>query len=507
MLFRSQKSMQIPSENITYDEQVDFVGEGQFGTVYRAQLQGLNVAVKVSHETCFTADQIRAFVNEMEIMKNSHHPNVVLFMGVSVSAGRIMLVTELLTADLGELIHHRKDSLRPEILSCNLTTELKLSIIEQCCRGIQWLHNGLDLVHRDIKPANFLLDPMFHVKVCDFGFAEFVQKQSGVAKGSPLYCAPEVWDKKCGKPVDVYALAITMWELFYERLPFEDFLKDADKFKKFVCTGGRPTLPNTFLDQIEKRGEMEQMKSTIVLVEKNYGVLAKQIPKYIESIMECAWEQDPSKRADINKMLSMVEEAKLSHALGKRSAMMWWKKHFSTKGGEIEGKVSVDTFLKALVATHGVKGFDENAVKGVLSDTNEVSIEFFGHLIQLFGPFYKKKEVFKLLIQIAESDWFFNTITKDESQSQLEGRIDKTFLVRVSTTNPKFPFTLSKRTDGKTTHTRIERSEPKKDQTLYTLKAKIGTYTASNLIQLIEDLQQDGVIGEPCSKDDKVSEY
>jgi serine/threonine protein kinase len=59
----------------------------------------------------------------------------------------------------------------------------------------------MDLIHRDIKPANFLLDTTFHVKVCDFGFAEIASDKSGMAKGSPLYCAPEVWDKKCDKKI------------------------------------------------------------------------------------------------------------------------------------------------------------------------------------------------------------------------------------------------------------------------------------------------------------------
>ena len=503
----ASSSLQINSQDIVYDEETDFVGKGQFGSVYRAQIEGLNVAVKVSHETKFTASQLQAFVQEMDLMKKCHHPNVVLFMGISGDSGRVMLVTELLATDLGQLIHNREESLHPEIYNCTLTTELKLNIIEQCCKGVQWLHNGMNLIHRDIKPANFLLDTTFHVKVCDFGFAEIASDKSGMAKGSPLYCAPEVWDKKCDKSVDIYALAITMWELFYESLPFGEFLKDPEKFKTHIMNKGRPMLPNTFEKNVLKKGEEKIMGNTLMKIQQTYGELAKVIPDYIEHIMECAWEHDPATRIDINKMVDMIEDAKLSYALGRKSASVWWKKYFSTKGGEVETSVSIDMLIDALNNTHGLKNYDEEAVKPVLSDNNEVTTTYFKRLTEFYGMFYKKKEIYKVITDIAAADWFFNTVTKDEAQSQLEGRIDNTFLIRVSTTDPKYPFTLSKRAGGKTVHSRIEKVVAAKDKVEYVLKAKTKTYKAKSLPELVERLKKDRVVGEACSKEEKACEY
>ncbi|EDR28602.1 serine/threonine protein kinase, putative [Entamoeba dispar SAW760] len=503
----TKTSLEITASDIIYDEEIDFVGRGQFGSVYRAQIKGLNVAVKVSHETKFSADQLKSFVTEMDLMKKCHHPNVVLFIGISIDSGRVMLITELLAGDLAQLIHHRDESLHPEIYNCVLTTELKLNIIEQCCKGVQWLHNGMNLIHRDIKPANFLIDTSFHVKVCDFGFAEIDTNQSGQAKGSPLYCAPEVWEKKCEKAVDVYALAITMWELFYERLPFEEFLKDPDKFRTFIANKGRPILPNTFEKGVIKKGEEKAMVTTLMKIHQKYGDLAKVIPDYIEKVMECAWEHDPTKRIDINKMVDMIDEAKLSYTLGKKSASAWWKKYFSYKGNDIETTVPVSDFIAALKETHGIKDFDQYIAEQVLSDNNEVSTTFFGHLIHLFGVFYKSKDVFKSMIETIQSDWFFNTFTKDQSQAQLEGRVDGTFLIRISTTDPKYPFTLTKRTNGKTTHSRIECVSPSKDKIKFILSSKTKVYEASSLKELVDVMRKNNFVKEACPREEKLSEY
>lgn len=40
-----------------------------------------------------------------------------------------------------------------------------------------WLHGSTPVIlHRDLKTANLLLDSHYHVKLCDFGLAQFKER-------------------------------------------------------------------------------------------------------------------------------------------------------------------------------------------------------------------------------------------------------------------------------------------------------------------------------------------
>ncbi|KHN08983.1 Serine/threonine-protein kinase CTR1 [Glycine soja] len=82
------------------------VGAGSFGTVYRAEWHGSDVAVKVLTVQDFYDDQLKEFLREVAIMKRVRHPNVVLFMGSVTKRPHLSIVTEYLPrGSLYRLIH------------------------------------------------------------------------------------------------------------------------------------------------------------------------------------------------------------------------------------------------------------------------------------------------------------------------------------------------------------------------------------------------------------------
>ena len=61
--------------------------------------------------------------------------------------------------------------------------------------GTASLH-AAGIIHRDIKPANCLVSYTGHLKLADFGFAEYVgpsNKRLRLLCGSPRYSAPEIF--------------------------------------------------------------------------------------------------------------------------------------------------------------------------------------------------------------------------------------------------------------------------------------------------------------------------
>lgn len=76
---------------------------------------------------------------------------------------------------------------------------MRMRMARDAAQGMTWLHcSRPPFLHLDLKPANLLVDENYVVKVADFGFALIKQTKHDpsspqpVAKGTPIYAAPEV---------------------------------------------------------------------------------------------------------------------------------------------------------------------------------------------------------------------------------------------------------------------------------------------------------------------------
>ena len=75
-------------------------------------------------------------------------------------------------------------------------------------------------MHRDIKPHNIMFDKSGEIKLIDFGISKITEKGHETRTiGSPIYMAPEVWDKDYGKECDVWSLGVTIYQLLTGDLP------------------------------------------------------------------------------------------------------------------------------------------------------------------------------------------------------------------------------------------------------------------------------------------------
>lgn len=95
--------------------------------------------------------------------------------------------------------------------------------VYQLLKAICFCHK-IEVVHWDVKPENLLINPTTKsLKICDFGFARILPKQSGKNRKGLLtdyvatrwYRSPELLlgDENYGKPVDIWAIGCILGEM------------------------------------------------------------------------------------------------------------------------------------------------------------------------------------------------------------------------------------------------------------------------------------------------------
>ncbi|XP_008802317.2 serine/threonine-protein kinase CTR1 isoform X2 [Phoenix dactylifera] len=216
------------------------IGAGSFGTVYRAEWHGSDVAVKVLADQDFHEDQ-QEFLREVAIMKRVRHPNVVLFMGAVTKRPHLSIVTEYLPR--GSLYHLINRAAAGEILDLRRRLRMALDV----AKGINYLHClNPPIVHWDLKSPNLLVDKNWSVKVCDFGLSRFKATtfiSSKSVAGTPEWMAPEfLRGEPSNEKSDVYSFGVILWELLTMQQPWRG-LSPAQVVGAVAFQNRRLTIP------------------------------------------------------------------------------------------------------------------------------------------------------------------------------------------------------------------------------------------------------------------------
>jgi len=101
------------------------------------------------------------------------------------------------------------------LATVDLNPELQKSLARDVISGLMYLHS-IPIVHRDIKSNNILVTKDLTARIADFGTSNFMSTSAASRLvGTPFYLAPEcVKELKYSAESDLYALAITLWEIF-----------------------------------------------------------------------------------------------------------------------------------------------------------------------------------------------------------------------------------------------------------------------------------------------------
>jgi len=200
---------EIPIENIMNDLQI--IGTGNEGTVFRCKLGGQDVAckrVKNEDET------------NIKHLRKLNHVNVVKFRGISISPPLFYIVMEYCPyGSLYDVLRRRREK-----NSCTKPTQV-LDWARQIANGVNYLHSN-KFVHRDLKSPNILIAEQNVLKISDFGTTKLMnskRNQPMSFNGTSGWMAPEVIRQEaCSEKVDVWSFGIVLWEILTCAVPYNN---------------------------------------------------------------------------------------------------------------------------------------------------------------------------------------------------------------------------------------------------------------------------------------------
>ena len=266
------------------------IAEGAMGKVFVGTYRSVTVAVKQFRWENLLPEEVEDLKTEVmaecEIMAKLRNPFIANYMGSVTYIPQISMVMQFFVmGSLGEYLRKEKEDY------LKMSYRLKIRILFDTARGMQFLHEN-SIMHLDLKPDNLLVNSLFAdaaccVKITDFGTSRLSKKTAKTGDkglGTPIYLAPEGYKDEYTNGGDVFAYAVSAWELFYQEEPYKDF-KSLFEIKNYVESGKRLEIDET-------------------------------MPPMLKNLIEECWQQQASSRPSfeqICKKLNKIEEDAVNH--------------------------------------------------------------------------------------------------------------------------------------------------------------------------------------------------
>ncbi len=288
------------------------IDQGGMGTVYLASRTDdvfrRRVAIKVLNPGMASANLVRRFRSERQILASLDHPYIArLFEGGTTADGRPYLVMEYIEGlPVDEYCDRRRLSVRQ-----------RLELFRKICSAVHYAHQNL-VVHRDVKPSNILVTEDGEPRLLDFGIAKLLDPEAfpytvdatvtGLRPMTPHYASPEqVRGEAITTASDVYALGVLLYKLLAGRLPHRLAGLPPREIER-VLSKEAPPRPSTVVTVVETPSDVRRGGPTPAAVSRQRATrpqqLRRQLTGDLDNIVLMALRKEPARRYGSVEQLS-----------------------------------------------------------------------------------------------------------------------------------------------------------------------------------------------------------
>ncbi|CAH1436328.1 unnamed protein product [Lactuca virosa] len=292
------------------------VGDGGFGMVYKGKLSENNRLVAIKRLNPSSRQGNVEFKNEVKMVSNFNHPNIIPFIGYCEEANEQIVVYEYATNI--SLDHHLQDPNK----RCCLTWVQRLKIGLGAARGIKYLHSGVGehrrVIHRDVKSANILLDDNMEAKICDFGLSRLSPRNQPETQvltrpcGTMCYIDPVYNERRrLSKESDIYSFGVVMFEISSGMMAYHVRSFEDTKTQSMI------DMVRSYYDDHQLVDGLDKLVDTAI----KGKIDMSSFHKFNEIAHECI-NMDIKKRPTMDRIIEGIEEALNIQENGKKFYML-----------------------------------------------------------------------------------------------------------------------------------------------------------------------------------------
>ncbi|MGH0136758.1 UNVERIFIED_CONTAM: hypothetical protein FKN15_016872 [Acipenser sinensis] len=208
------------------------IADGGYGVVYKARnkLDGQIYAIKQSTLKC--SDDVTVAAREVLALDKFRHPNIIQATFCWREENDKKKTVIFIQMEFCE-------SSLPHCLALDLEHRKKLQIVLEIASAVAYMHQN-DYMHRDLKPENIMISQAVKIQLIDFGLVKNLSEENLTPDvGTAVYMAPEQKGNVYTHKVDIFAMGLIVFEIFY---PMTTVAEKVDVFSDLK--GG--VFPNGF---------------------------------------------------------------------------------------------------------------------------------------------------------------------------------------------------------------------------------------------------------------------